>query len=59
MKRLSKDEMKKVMGGQEDPRDGIDDGNCQERDEKCSSANHLNCCSGLVCAEYKCKIATA
>jgi hypothetical protein len=46
---LSRDEMKKIMAGS---------GNCQERGQKCNSANHLNCCSELTCAEFVCKIAT-
>jgi natural product precursor len=52
---LTRSQLKKIMGGD----DSGSGGDCQARNEKCSSANHLNCCSGLVCAEFSCKLATA
>ncbi len=48
--KLSRAEMKNIMAGS---------GDCQSRGSNCSSATHLNCCSGLVCAEFKCKLATS
>lgn len=56
MKKLSKEEMKHIMGGVYEGDKG--DGDCQERGNVCNSGTALNCCSGLVCAEFECQIKT-
>ncbi|ADQ17097.1 hypothetical protein Lbys_1379 [Leadbetterella byssophila DSM 17132] len=43
--KLGRDEMSKIMAGS---------GNCQANNQSCSTANQLNCCSGLQCTNYKC-----
>ena len=50
-KTLTRAEMKQIMAGS--------GGTCQNDGDKCSSADHVNCCSGLVCANYTCQIATS
>ncbi len=49
-KTLTRAEMKQIMAGS---------GNCQGLNDKCSSADHVNGCSGYVCANYKCQIVTS
>ncbi len=48
--KLSRAEMKKIMAGS--------GGNCQAHNESCNSNLTLNCCSGLICADYKCQYKT-
>lgn len=47
---LNRDEMKKIMAGS--------GGSCSDYGQYCSSADHINCCSGLVCRNNKCYKAT-
>jgi hypothetical protein len=44
--KLSRAEMKSIMAGS---------GACQSYGEACNSATALNCCTGLVCADFKCR----
>lgn len=60
MKKLSKDEMKKVVGGNANDL-GDENENpkpCQEHGDICATDKQLNCCNGLVCADYKCQYRT-
>ena len=45
---LSKSEMKMIMAG------SGDSGTCQEHTKVCTTAGKLNCCSGMICADYRC-----
>ncbi len=47
--KLSRNEMKNIMAGS---------GNCQDHGQSCNSSVTLNCCSGLVCADYRCAYKT-
>lgn len=44
--KLSRAEMKNIMAGS---------GDCQNKDQACSSILHVNCCSGLTCTTEGCK----
>ena len=50
---LSRDQLKKVFGGL---LDGY--GDCQAEGSSCDTQRAINCCSGLKCAEYICRVAT-
>lgn len=45
--KLSRAEMKNIMAGT---------GSCQEKNQRCSTALTLNCCSGLTCTTEGCKV---
>ncbi len=49
MKKLGRDEMRKIMAGS---------GDCQSLGENCYTVEHLNCCSHLICASNKCQTPT-
>ncbi len=49
--KLSRAEMKNIMAGS--------GGDCQGFDQQCSTINHLNCCTGYTCANFKCAVPTA
>ncbi|MDP3665745.1 MAG: hypothetical protein Q8R50_03625 [Sediminibacterium sp.] len=48
---LTRQQLKNILGG-----DGS--GGCVERAGSCNTSQKINCCSGLVCAEYKCYLGT-
>lgn len=54
--RLNKNEMKMIVGGYDEELEpgGGDSGNCQEHKAVCTTAGKLNCCNGLICADYRC-----
>lgn len=47
---LSREDMKKIMAGS--------GGNCGGHYDYCNSINHINCCTGYVCAENLCQTPT-
>ena len=49
--KLSRAEMKNIMAGS--------GGDCQTHGQSCATDRQLNCCNGLVCADYKCAYKTA
>lgn len=55
---LSRKQMKNVLGGQMLESEGFD-GDCQSHGDECSTAETKNCCSGMVCADYKCAYPTS
>jgi hypothetical protein len=50
--KLSRTEMKNIMAG------SGGGGNCQNHGDRCATHEELNCCSGLICADYKCAYVT-
>lgn len=54
---LTRSQLKQILGG-DDGSGGGSGGNCQSHGEKCATHEQLNCCSGLVCADYKCAYVT-
>lgn len=59
--RLTKNEMKMVVGGLADTtigEEGGDNGSCQEHKTVCTTQGKLNCCSGMICADYRCAYQT-
>lgn len=51
---LTREQLKNVLGGD----DISATGNCQEFNQYCNSADYINCCNHLVCADYFCGIRT-
>lgn len=56
--KLSREEMKNVMAGNSGDESDGGDKPCQEHGDDCTTAHQLNCCNGLVCADYKCHYPT-
>ncbi|MBL0882672.1 MAG: hypothetical protein IBJ16_04885 [Chitinophagaceae bacterium] len=56
---INRSQLAKIFGGSEgvqEPGDG--EGTCEERGKACDTSKKINCCSGLVCADYKCYLGT-
>jgi hypothetical protein len=57
---LNKLEQVKIKGGDDtelEPGDGTG-GDCQSHGQSCATSQALNCCNGLICADYKCAYRT-
>lgn len=54
--KLSKAEMSKIIGGTDETTDP--GGECQKHGESCNTNATLNCCTGMICADYKCAYKT-
>lgn len=56
---LSKADQKKILGGADEEVLPPEDGECSAYDKYCNTSKYINCCTGYVCANYKCSLPTA
>jgi hypothetical protein len=54
---INRSQLAKIYGGSETVEEP-GEGTCEERGKACDTSKKINCCSGLVCADYKCYLGT-